>query len=117
MAKPINCKMAHSFQVALTTPNSARKHAPPALGAISGITLRLASTKTGAAIHANVDALAATEAADAPGLFYVVVSTTLLTTHILPLGVGAEFYAIWSKSGVMDMEWTRFLVASDDEVT
>jgi len=114
--KAINCKADRRFQVRILVP-SRTELVPPAAGAITGVTLRLAATETGPAIHAAVGGLAATEDPGMPGLFYVEVDAALLTTHVLPLGVGASFWAIWSKSGDFDMETTRFIVADHHDVT
>lgn len=113
----INCKTDQSFQVDLTTPDSAGNLAAPTLGAVTGITLRLSATQTGAAIHAAVGGLAASERAAKAGRFYVDVDAALLTTHVLPLGVGASFFAIWSKAGDMDMQSVEYLVADHTVVT
>lgn len=111
MPKVVNCKADYRFQVDLLVPDSIGALAAPAAGAVTGVTLRLASSETGPAINAAVGNLPATEYPAKPGRFYVDVDTTLLTTHVLPLGVGASVWAIWSKSGDFDMESTRFLVA------
>lgn len=116
MPKAVNCKADYRFQVDLAVPDSTGALAAPAAGAITGVTLRLASTETGAAIHAAVGGLAASEYAGKAGRFYVDVDAALLTTHVLPLGDGASFWAIWSKSGDFDMETTRFLVAGHHDV-
>ena len=84
----------------------------PAAGVITTIKLRLSATATGTAINAAVGDLATTEASGKAGRFYVTVDTTLLQTHLLPLGVGQAFYAIWSKAGDMDMESVKVLVGA-----
>lgn len=112
MKKRVNCYSDYPFQVDMTTQDlGTGEHGPPAAGAITGVKLRLSETATGAAIHANVGNLAAQERAEVPGRFWVDVDAALLTTHVLPLGVGATFYAIWSISGDMDREAVPFLVA------
>jgi hypothetical protein len=85
--------------------------APATTGVITGVRLRLSASPYGAAIHVDVNDLEAIETATA-GRFYYVVDKTLLTTHVLPLGAGASFYAVWSKSGDMDNESVEFVVAS-----
>lgn len=109
MANYVNVYTDYAFQVAVQTRNAAGVLATPTLGAVTGITLRLSLTPTGAAIHANVGNLSATETTTA-GLFGYVMDTALMQTHLLPLGAGATFYAIWSKSGDMDMESVTCIV-------
>ena len=112
MSTRINCKTDQCFQVDLATPlASTGVGAAPTLGAVTGITLRLSATRTGTAIHANVGTLAASERSAKPGRFYYVVDAALLTTHVLPIGVGRTVYAIWSKTGDMDMEAVPFAIA------
>lgn len=110
-AKRVNCAADYRFQVDIKTPNANGVLATPAAGAITGITLRLSATSFGAAIHAAVSGLAASETAGKAGRFYYDLDKALLTTHVLPLGVGASFYAVWSKSGDMDNESVEFIVA------
>jgi hypothetical protein len=108
----VNCKSDFCFQVGLKTPAATTGTAgAPVLGAVTGITLRLSATRTGAAINAAVGALGAAERTATPGRFYYVVDAALLTTHVLPIGVGKTFYAIWSKAGDMDMEAVSFAIA------
>jgi len=110
--KKINCKSDYCFQADLTTPASTTGTVgAPTLGAITGVTLRLSATKTGAAIHANVGTLSAAERSATPGRFHYTVDAALLTTHVLPIGVGRTVYAIWSKTGDMDMEAVPFAIA------
>jgi hypothetical protein len=117
VAKHVNCYSDYRFQVDITTPDSTGELAQPSLGAITGILLRLSATETGAALNAAVDALAASETAGTAGRFYYSVDTSLLQSYVLPLGVGASFYAIWSKTNDMDMKSVRFIVADRDKVT
>ena len=114
MAKRVNVNADYAYQVAIQTRNAAGDLVTPSLGAVTGIRLRLSETRTGAAIHADVNDLAATETTTA-GLFGYVMDKTLQQTHLLPLGHGKSYYAIWSKSGDMDMEAVRFIV-SDGQV-
>jgi hypothetical protein len=110
--KRVNCKTDYCFQVDVEVPSSTTGAAgAPALGAVTGITLRLAATRTGAALHATVGSLAASERSGTPGRFYYTVDAAALTTYVLPLGVGRTFYAIWSKTGDMDMMAIPFIVA------
>ena len=102
--KPVNCASDYQFQHDLKIPNTSGVLAPPAAGAVTNVKLRLSATPTGTAINAAVNDLTASEQVGKAGRFYVVVDKALLTTHVLPLGVGASFYAIWSKSGDFDNE-------------
>jgi hypothetical protein len=112
----VDCRKKFRFQVAVEIPNTKGVLAAPAAGVVTGVLLRLSATKNGAAIHADVNALATTEASGLSGTFYAEVSKTLLETHILPLGVGLRFYAIWSKAGDMDLQYTPFTVVDGTEV-
>lgn len=113
MAQRVNCRADFVFQFDLQVPASTTGElGAPALGAVTGITIRLSATDTGAAINAAVDGLAASERSGVPGRFYVAVDAALLTTHVLPLGVGTSFWAIPSKAGDFDFEPIRFVVAN-----
>jgi hypothetical protein len=112
----VDCRKKFRFQMAVKIPDTKGVLAAPAAGVVTGVLLRLSATKSGAAIHADVNALATTEASGLSGTFYAEVSKTLLETHILPLGVGLRFYAIWSKAGDMDLQYTPFTVADGTEV-
>jgi len=109
MAKRVNVYSDYAFQVDLKERNEGGDLATPTLGTVTGIKLRLAATKTGAAIDPNVGTLAADETTTA-GRFAYVMDTALLVAHILPLGNNTRFYAIWSKAGDIDMEAIPFLV-------
>lgn len=111
MSKAVNCAADYRFQVDIKVPNTSGVLAAPAAGAVTGIKVRLSATPFGSAINGAVDNLAASEAAGKAGRFYYEMDKTLLTTHVLPLGVGASFYAIWFKSGDMDNESVEFIVA------
>ena len=113
MKKRVNVRTDYTFQVDIATPaaDTGIMGPPAAVGDITGITLRLSQTKTGLAIHAHVGTLTAMERPAVPGRFYVTVDTALLVTHVLPLGVGDTFYAIWSKTGDMDREAVGYLIA------
>lgn len=112
MAKAVNCRADYVFQHDLQVPVlTTGIQGAPTLGAVTSIVVRLSATKDGAAIHAAVGTLAASERSLKPGRFYVPVDATLLTTHVLPLGAGASFFAIWSKTGDFDLESFEFQVA------
>jgi hypothetical protein len=98
----VNCYADFRFQVDIQTPNASGKLARPSAGAISGITLRLSDSETGAALNPAVDNLPAAETTGLAGRFYYSCDTALLQSYILPLGVGKTFWAIWSKSGDMN---------------
>jgi len=110
MSQRVNCHKDFDFQVDVTIPNTAGVLATPAAGVITALKMRLAATRNGTAIHADVDALSASERAGQAARFYVSVDKAKLETHILTLGVGAPFFAVWSKTGDMDMENVRYLV-------
>jgi len=112
MSEAINCRADQTFQADLRTPLSATgKLTTPTLGAVTGIKFRLSATKFGAAIHAAVGDLAASERSGAAGRFYYEVDKALMETHVLPLGEGALFYGIWSKANDFDMESFPYKVA------
>lgn len=112
MAKRVNCRADYVFQADLEVPAlTTGTLGPPTLGAVTDIKCRLSASRNGAALHAAVDAIAASERSGKPGRFYAAVDAALLTSHVLPLGEGASFYAIWSKAGDFDLEAVRFLVA------
>jgi len=118
MAKRVNCQADYVFQVDLEVPALATGIiGAPTLGAVTDIKCRLSATATGAAIHAAVNTLAASERSSDPGRFYAAVDATLLTSHVLTLGVGKSFWAIWSKAGDFDLEAVRFLVGDGAAVT
>jgi len=118
MAKRINCRADYVFQVDLEVPALATGDlGAPALGAVTDLKFRLSATGTGAALHAGVDAIAASERSSDPGRFYAAVDATLLTSHVLTLGAGVSFYGIWSKAGDFDLEAVRFLVGDGAAVT
>jgi hypothetical protein len=110
--KPVNCYAPFPFQVDTEVPDATTGiPGPPALGAVTGVKVRLSATPFGNAIHANVSNLAAAERAGVPGRFYYTVTAALLTAHVLPLGVGETFYAVWSKPNDFDRESVPYLVA------
>jgi len=113
MKHRVDVRVDYDFWCDLTTPAAGTGVVgpPAALGQVTGVVVRLSATKTGAAIHGDVGNLAATERNDMPGRFYYTVDTALLVTHLLPLGVGATFYAIWSKANAMDRQAVPYLVA------
>lgn len=110
MAKRVNVNADYAYQIDLTVRNGAGVLVTPALGEVTGIKLRLSLTRTGLAIHASVGNLTATETTTA-GRFGYVMDTAVMQTHLLPLGHGARYYAIWSKAGDMDMEAVEFRVS------
>ena len=117
MSQSVNCAAAFKFRVTPTVELSPGVWGNAPVGTLTGIKLRLAATSTGTAIHADVNALPATEDSDEAGAFYVLVGPAELTAHILSLGVGRPFWAIWSKAGDFDMESTPFRVAAYTRVT
>jgi len=108
-----NCNQEQRFRAKARVPDSTGALATPsAAGAVTGLLLRLASDPTTlAAIHANVEDLAASEEAGEVGTFYVLVSQSLMQTHVLPLGVGAMAYEVWYKTGTADYLVRPFLVS------
>jgi len=119
MSRPVNCKADYVFQFDLKVPAATTGTlGTPALGAITGIVLRLAATSDGTALNAAVGNLAASERSGKPGRFYVAVDAALLTTHVLGsalVGDGGTFWAIWSKSGDFDMEAIAFIATDGTE--
>ena len=115
MDKRVNVWADYAYQVNTTKRNGAGDMETPALGEVTGLKLRLSATRKGAAIHADVGNLSAVETLTA-GRFAYVVDTALQVEHLLPLGHGARYYAIWSKAGDLDFRAVRFIV-SDGEVT
>jgi hypothetical protein len=109
MSHDVNCYADFRFQVDVKTPNSRGVLATPAAGAVTGLQLRLAGTKDGAALDPIVDNLLAIETVDQPGRFYYDADTALLQVYVLaPLGQNATFWAIWSKPGDLDFYARRF---------
>lgn len=118
MSQPVNCYADFTFGVDVNMKDAATLIERPATaGEVTNIKLRLAATKHGTAIHSDVNALAASECSGMPARFAVPMDAAVLTAHVLPLGVGRPFYAIWSKTGDLDFAWEEFRVASDVRVT
>lgn len=119
MAKKVPCRSDYIFQQDLEVPVAATGElGAPALGAVTGIRLRLSQYRdrhdpleAGYSLNTAVTDLIASERSGHPGRFYVLVDAALLAEHVLPLGVGKRFYAIWSKAGDMDLEAVGFTVA------
>jgi len=107
----VNCNASKRYQVRLSIPGSRGTLVPPEAGEVTGIRLRLSTSEVGAAIDPTVNNLVATPTEDDPAVFYVEVSQALQQAHLLTLGVGAEYFAIWSKPGDLDMTSRRFLVS------
>lgn len=112
----VNCHASYRYAVRVRIPNDRNVLAAPAAGVITGITLRLAATEIGDALDPAVDDMTATEADDAPGTFYVEVTQDLHETHVLPLGTGTSYYAIWSKASEFDFKTRRFIVSDRDRL-
>lgn len=107
----INCYTDQVFQVDAQVPNPLTGVlGTPTAGQLAGLTVRIAATRGGPAIHPSLDNLPAQERAGKPGRFYVAVDAALLITHLLPLGIGTPFYVIWSKAGDFDREVLTYLV-------
>lgn len=105
------------FQVDIQIPSATTGElVAPALGAITGVVLRLSAAQFGTAIAGDVDNLSASERASTPGRFYVTVDTTLLVSRLLPLGVGARAFAIWKKAGDFDNQSVEFEIADGTAV-
>lgn len=116
MTKAVNCRSDYRFQVDIRTPSAAGTLAAPTLGAITNVKVRLSATRGGAALHANVDALSASEATT-PGRFYVTVNAQLLADHVLGLvGDGGVFWAVWSKAGDIDKVSVRFRAVDGETI-
>ena len=113
----VNCHTSFRYRVAVQVPDAAGNLAPARVGQVRGVKLRLSANSNGVAIHANVDNLAATEEADEPSTFYVTVSKALHEAHVLPLGLGRRYYAIWSKAGEADFLYRPFIVGDRTLVT
>ncbi len=109
-AKRVNCYADYRFQTRIRIPGTNGKLRDATAGEVTGVKLRLSLTETGAAIDGTVGNLAAAENAGDPAVQYVVVDTALLVASVLPIGRGGSFFAIWSKAGDVDMNYTRFLV-------
>jgi hypothetical protein len=119
MSRPVNCKADYVFQFDLKVPASATGVlGAPALGAITGVVVRLSDTSTGTALNALVGNLAASERSGKPGRFYVLVDAALLTAHVLGsalVGDGGTFWLIPSKTGDFDMEAIAFIATDGTE--
>lgn len=108
----INCNAAATFQMDLEVPAlTTGVLGTPALGVVTGVTLRLSATEYGVAIDPAVGNLAASERSAKAGRFAFEVNQTLMQSHVLPLGKGKRFYAIWSKPGEFDDESIPYVVA------
>ena len=116
MATTVNVRTDFAFQVRVKVPGSDGVMRDATAGEVTGLKLRLSASEHGAAINAAVDNLAAAERAGNPAIQYVQVDTALLVAHVLPLGVGASFWAVWSKAGDMDKESIRYVVADGHRV-
>lgn len=118
MARKVNCKADFQFQVDARVPGADGKPTDPGAGAIANLKLRLSATRNGAAINGAVDSLACTETALQPRTdarrFKCLVDAALLTTHVLPLGVGASFWAIYSRAEDLDNFAVRYIVADGE---
>lgn len=116
-AKRVNAYRDYRFQVRIRIPGTNGRLRDALTGEVTGLKLRLSATPTGTALNAAVDNLPATENSADAASQYVTVDTSLLVAWVLTLqGRGASFYAIWSKSGDADMEYTRFVIDDRDEV-
>ena len=111
MSTRVNCYADFRFQRRFKIPDpNGVLNFPTSAGQITGVTLRLSATPTGAALNAAVNNLSTTEVTAVPGRLYRLVDTALLVTHVLTaLGKGARFYAIWSKSGDLENEYEEFI--------
>jgi hypothetical protein len=120
MATKVNCKSDFQFQVDVQVPGADGRLTDPGAGVVTGLKLRLAATPTGNALHATVDNLAATETSQQASTdrrrFVVAVDAALLTAHVLPLGRGTPFYAVWFKAGDLDNRAIQYVV-EDREVS
>lgn len=105
------------YQVDIRIPNASGDLAPAVPGALTGITCRLSATRYGPAINAAVDNLPAAETVGVASRFYVDVDTALQVTHLLPLGVGVSYFAIWKKTGDMDSQSIEFQVGDGTTVS
>jgi hypothetical protein len=113
-----NCNASRTYQVDARTQSATTGGlVTPALGAITGITMRLAATRDGDAINPAVDDLPALERPEKAGRFYVAVSQQLHQDHLLPLGVGAPYFAIWYKAGEFDFYVEEYFVLAETVVT
>ncbi|HKV74604.1 MAG TPA: hypothetical protein VJN95_08795 [Gemmatimonadales bacterium] len=124
MSRRINCNAAFVYQVQAKVPGDGSggtldsgQLVIPSPGLLTGITLRLSATPTGAALHAQVDAMAAAERATSPGLFWVKVSRAIHQARVLTLGRGVPFYAIWSNAAGFDMYTAAYIVEDRTVVT
>jgi hypothetical protein len=88
----------------------------PAAGAVTDVRLRLSATEHGAALHAAVGNLLATEYAGKPGRFTVRVDQAHLLAHVWPLGKGTPVWAVWSKAGDFDRISTPYLVWDGERI-
>lgn len=111
MSTYVNCYSDFRFQRRFKIADANGKlNFPTAAGQVTGITLRLAASPTGAALDPTVDNLSTSEVTAVPGRLYRVVDTAVLSTYILTaLGKGAKFYAVWSKPGDLNNEWAEFI--------
>jgi len=105
MSLGINCNAKQTYSADLTVPVAATGVlAAPALGAVTSIKLRFSLTKNGAAIHVDVGTLAVSERSGKPGRFYYELSQLLHQTHLLTLGEGTPYFAIYSRANEFDIE-------------
>jgi hypothetical protein len=113
---PLNVYADYTFQVRVQLLGTNGKLRDATTGEVPGLVLRLAATATGAALNAAVGNLAAQERTGDAAIRYVTVDTGLLQTHVLPLGVGALVYAIWSVPGDADRLYVPYVIADRTRV-
>jgi hypothetical protein len=114
IAKRVNCKADYRFQVDARTFGAGGTLGQASSSDVAEIRLRLSATETGSAIHAEVDGLLLTEVTSQPSSqkrrIFREIDKQILTDRILPLGRGTTFWAIYSKSGDMDMYAVPYIV-------
>ncbi len=86
-----------------------------AAAGITGITMRLAATAAGVAIHATLDAKATAERSAAPGSIYPTTAFEVadLQSHVLPTYRGQIVFLVLTKSGDIVGKAMRCLVTSN----
>lgn len=112
----IDCNKGHRYFVHVRTPSGDEMVAPTVPDSVTGLKARFTTSKTGAAIHANLDDLDLTGDPTEADLYYVDVNQALHQAHLKTLGQGKPFYVIYSKAGVADFQADTFVVAIGSNV-
>ena len=120
MARRVNCRKDFRPQVYARTPGADGQLGDPGAGAITTLKARISATRGGDAIHATVNDLAVGETATQPAtgkrLFYLTVDKAVMEAQVLPLGVGADFFVVYSVAGDADKMSVRYVVGDGEDI-